>query len=201
MQQVAPSFVPYLTTLASVLVVVALGFLAYGVVRRSLRLLVQRQYLSAPLGAMLQGLARWGIGILVGLLVLQQAGLRVASLWATLLTLAGMVTVGFIAVWSVLSNVLCAVLLVLFGPFRLGDDIEIIEATGGRGLRGEVIGFNALYTTLREVREEGPGEAVVQVPNNVFFQKTLRRRRGNKTQGLETALFAQATPGQAGSQE
>ena len=37
-----------------------------------------------------------------------------------------MVAIGFIAVWSILSNVLCSLMLIMHRSFRIGDDIEVV---------------------------------------------------------------------------
>jgi small-conductance mechanosensitive channel len=174
-----------------ILVIVVLGLVAQGLVRRSLFKLAQKQLLTEPLHVMLRGIAWWTVLILVIMMILQQLGVQVLGLWAGLLTVAGMVTVGFIAVWSVLSNILCALLLVIFSPFRIGDDIEIIEATGGNGLRGKVVNLNVLYTSLQEITDEGLREAVTYVPNNIFFQKTIRQWQGSNTTSLDAQLFKQ----------
>ena len=105
------------------------------------------------------------------------------------MTVIAMLAVGFIAVWSILSNILCSLLMVIFRPFSIGDDIEIIEATGGKGLRGQVVNFNIMFTFLKEKNENENGEVVVQIPNNVIFQKTVRRRPGKETQSLDDHLF------------
>jgi small-conductance mechanosensitive channel len=181
----------YTLVLVSILVIIALGMLANFLVRRSLRQLVRRQYISEPLSLFLQGLVRWVIMVAVVLVALQQLGVRLIGIWAGLLTVAGMVAIGFIAVWSVLSNILCSVLLIIFAPFRIGDDIEIVEATGGKGLRGRVVNLNILYTSLQESPEGEADSGVTYVPNNIFFQKTLRRWRGTDTSSLDTSLFKQ----------
>jgi small-conductance mechanosensitive channel len=175
-----------------IIAVIVLGLIAQKLIRRSLQKLVQKQFLTEPLYVMLSGIAWWAVLILVILVVLQQLGVQVVGLWAGLLTVAGMVTIGFIAVWSVLSNMLCAVLLVILAPFRIGDEIEIIEATGGNGLRGKVVNLNILYTSLHEVTDEGPRDAVTHVPNNLFFQKTIRQWKGTNTTSLDAQLFQQS---------
>jgi small-conductance mechanosensitive channel len=177
----------------SIVVIIVLGLIAQALVRRMLHTLAGRNYLSEALHVMLRGIAWWTIVIVVVLVSLQQLGVEVFGLWAGLLTVAGMVTIGFIAVWSVLSNILCAVLLIVFAPFRIGDDIEIIEATGGKGLRGTVVNLNILYTSLREATEEGTRAGVTHVPNNIFFQKTIRQWQGTNTTSLEANLFKQST--------
>jgi small-conductance mechanosensitive channel len=175
-----------------IIAIIALGFVAQKLIRRSLQKLVQKQFLTDPLHVMLHGITWWAILILVILMILQQLGVQVIGLWAGLLTVAGMITIGFIAVWSVLSNILCAVLLVILAPFRIGDEIEIIEATGGNGLRGKVVNLNILFTSLQEITDEGPREGVTHVPNNLFFQKTIRQWKGTNTTSLNAQLFQQS---------
>ncbi|MGA1790822.1 MAG: mechanosensitive ion channel domain-containing protein [bacterium] len=182
-------FIHYLFIAVSIVIIAALGVLVYALTRRSLRIISKKKYISESLRIILQGLSRWLIIIAVILIGLQQAGIRVASIWAALLTIVAMLAVGFIAVWSILSNILCSILMIIFRPFSIGDDIEIIEATGGKGLRGEVVNFNVLFTFLKEKNDTENAEAVVQIPNNVIFQKTVRRREGKDTRSLDEYLF------------
>lgn len=159
----------------SMLITIGLGLIVYVLIRQSLRLLVQTNRLAAPLQIPLQGFVRGLIVILVLLICLQQAGVQVTSLWAGLVTVSAMVAGGFVALSSVLSNLLCTVLIFVFAPFRIGDDIEIIEATGGQGLRGQVVSLNMMYTSIQSVAEDGAHYGVVRLPNTIFFQKTVRR--------------------------
>jgi small-conductance mechanosensitive channel len=191
-----PLIVHYGSMGLKIAITMLLGIVLYTLIRQSLRLLVQTNRLSAPLHLPLQGLARAIVVITVLLVCLQQAGLQVTSLWAGLIAGAAMVAGGFVALSSVLSNVLCSVLLLVFAPFHMGDDIEIIEATGGQGLRGKVVNFNVMYTSIQHVTEDGSHESVVRLPNTMFFQKTIRRWRGTDTTALEAHLFTSASPDQ-----
>jgi small-conductance mechanosensitive channel len=92
-----------------------------------------------------------------------------------------LVAIGFFAVWSVLSNLLCALMLVVVKPFRVGDSIEVC----GDGLKGKVIDLNFAFVTLRE--EEG---ALIRVPNNQFFQKSIRCEAGEERTDLAEQLTA-----------
>ncbi|BCQ65714.1 hypothetical protein PBOI14_74640 [Pseudomonas sp. Boi14] len=80
--------------------------------------------------------------------------------------------------WSVLSNLLCAILIFTVGPFRLGDVVELVDTVDKPGVKGRVVAINLLYTTLIEAEEAGTGSAMVQVPNSLFFQRSVRRWRG-----------------------
>ena len=190
-EQMAP-IAQYGILAIKIIAIIILGVIAQNLIRRSLKKLAQKQFLTEPLHVMLRGIAWWAVLILVILMILQQLGVQVLGLWAGLLTVAGMVTIGFIAVWSVLSNILCAILLVILAPFRIGDEIEIIEATGGNGLRGKVVNLNILFTSLQEITDAGPREGVTHVPNNLFFQKTIRHWKGTNTTSLDAQLFQQS---------
>ena len=85
-----------------------------------------------------------------------------------------MAAVVFFAAWSVLSNIFCTLLIFTTRPFRLHDHVELLESGDKPGLKGQVVDINLIYTTLRE---EADGQ-VLQVPNNLFFQRVVRRFRG-----------------------
>lgn len=165
----------YGLTVLGILITIVLGCVVFLVIRRSVDVLVHTNCISAPLRAPLQGGVR-GVMVLVVLLVcLQQLGIQLTSLWAGLVTFAAMLAGGFVALASLASNVLCTVLLLVFAPFRIGDEVEIIEATGGRGLRGTVVHLNMMYTSVQPIADDGSRLGIVRVPNTLFFQKALRQ--------------------------
>lgn len=209
----------YLTDLGlglfGIVLVILLGLLVYFGSKRVLKLLLKRQYLDQATYVIAKLSIRWLCLVIVLVLVLRQLGVGLPHILAGLLTVAGMVAIGFIAVWSVLSNVMCALLLAATGAFRIGDEIEVIEPAGSdKGLRGRVRSFNLMYTTLVEVpyppepapvAEPIPPAAtvvpdapepgfLVQVPNNVFFQKSLRRRSGIPSESLSQHLLSRSLP-------
>jgi len=110
------------------------------------------------------------------LLILERLGVSGTVLWTAFTGFATVAAVAFFAAWSVLSNIFCSLLIFMMRPFRLYDHIELIEAGDKPGLRGRVIDVNLVYTTLEEIDEEGR-PTVLQVPNNLFFQRTTRRWR------------------------
>ena len=110
------------------------------------------------------------------LLVLERLGVSGTVLWTAFTGFAAVGAVAFFAAWSVLSNIFCTVLILTTRPFRLYDHIEILENGEKPGLKGRVIDVNLVYTTLQEQREDG-SDTVLRVPNNLFFQRTVRRWR------------------------
>jgi small-conductance mechanosensitive channel len=158
-------------TIAASIVIIRLA-------RRGLEALGRRQHIATAHIGMMRLLVRWLVLVVAALLIITQLGIRIGSLWAVLSAFLAIAGIGFVAVWSMLSNVSSTILLLVFHPFAIGDEIEVIEATGGAGLRGKVTGINFMYTTIEE-KESQTGEVIdTLVPNNTFFQKTIRRRPG-----------------------
>jgi small-conductance mechanosensitive channel len=102
---------------------------------------------------------------IMGALVL--LGIDLRGLWSVLAATLSLVAIGFVAMWSILSHMLASVLLVTFRPFQIGDKIEIV---GDDSVVGKVIDMSLVYTTLRT--SDG---SVLRIPNNLFFQKVLKR--------------------------
>lgn len=181
-------------TSAGILLILFIGFICYFALKKGLKSLLLNEYITQAVYVISKSIFKWILVITIGAIALQHLGIKVTNIMAGLLTIAGMVAIGFIAVWSILSNILCSVLLIAFRAFNIGDEIEIVEPIGGTGLKGKVVSFNVMFTSLAENIEEGESKVITQVPNNVFFQKSLRRKIGKKTEGLGQHLLAKPLP-------
>ena len=132
---------------------------------------------------------KWLIYIAFIVLLLQQIGVEINSIWTLLTATAAMVAIGFVAVWSILSNLLCTLLLIGFKPFQIGDTVELIDAGMTSGIKGTVRNINLIYTTLVESSENKDEPWRTQIPNNLFFQKVIRCKPGEETVSLEKQVF------------
>lgn len=103
--------------------------------------------------------------LVAALLVLSLWGVSVSGLWTLLVSAAAVIGVGFLAVWAMISNITASFFLTIWRPFRLGQTVELLPES----LKGEVIDRNMMFTALRE--DSG---SILQVPNNLFFQKVFR---------------------------
>lgn len=169
-----------------IMIIIIAGVSLNMAVSRALSYLHQQKYISASFFAVGKNIVRWVALILVILFALQQVGVKVSSIINTLLALAAMVAIGFIAVWSVFSNFLCSLMVIIFSPFKIGDEIEITEVVGREGLRGKVVDFNIMYTSLLENGDVPDDEkALIRIPNNIFFQKAVKRWKGDSRQSIE----------------
>lgn len=164
-----------------VILILLIAYLLQRLVARGLERLGRRYPLPPELLLPLRGGIRWFImgGALI--MVLERFGVSATVLWTAFSGFVAVAAVAFFAIWSVLSNLLCAVLIMTVGPFRLGDLVELVESFDKPIVKGRVIDINLLYTTLEEISESGTG-AIVQVPNSLFFQKVVRRWRGTDIQ-------------------
>ena len=98
-------------------------------------------------------------------LILQLWGLSVSGLWALLASVAALIGVGFLAVWTIISNMTASFFITIWHPFRLGESVELLP----ENLSGRVIDRNLMFTVLRE-----KSGTTLQIPNNLFFQKVFR---------------------------
>lgn len=114
-----------------------------------------------------KGVARWLIIGGLSVAALLALGIDLQGLWSAAVAALSLVAIGFVAMWSILSHMLASILIVVFRPFEVGDRVEIVSDDP---VLGEVMDLNPVYTTLRT--EDG---ATLQVPNNLFFQKAVKR--------------------------
>lgn len=122
---------------------------------------------------------RYSILMAALLVILGLWGFELGTVAAVLGTVLGLVAIGFVAVWSVLSNFLCTFVLVAFKPFSVGDELEL----PAEKVKGRVVDLTLIFTTLRVA----PGETVL-IPNNTFFQRIFTRREGRHTASLSDQL-------------
>lgn len=161
-----------------ILLILLAGYIAQRVVAKCLTRLGERYPFPPQFLMPLRGGLRWLIMGSALIFVLERLGVSATVLWTALSGFVAVAAVAFFAMWSVLSNLLCAILIFTVGPFRIGDVVELVDTTDKPGVKGRVVAINLLYTTLIEAEELGTGSAMVQVPNSLFFQRSVRRWRG-----------------------
>ena len=121
----------------------------------------------------------WGVRVIALILILSVFGFQIGGIWAMLSTIFGLVAIGFVAVWSILSHTSATMLILFLHPFQVGDDVEF----PGEPVKGRVIDINFFFTTV--IDHDG---MLCQIPNNLFFQKTLKRRKNEYVVSLAAQL-------------
>jgi small-conductance mechanosensitive channel len=161
------------------LVVIAAAAVIYLLAAHGLKTLQRRQYLPEPLVKTFQRIGFWVILAATCLFLMQVMGV-LQSVVAAVTGVFALLAIGFVAVWSVLSNTLCSFILMIIRPYRIGDTLSFPPDD----LSGRVVNFNLIFTTL-----ETPDGALLQVPNNMLFQRPVVRRVGKWRIGLADQLY------------
>ena len=163
-----------------ILLILVVAWLLRLLTRRLLSRLGRHYTLPAQIEMAIRRLSNFVIGTVALVAILQTLNVQASVLWTAFTGFAAVGAVAFFAAWSVLSNIFCTFLIFTTRPFRLGDQIELLENGEKPGLKGVVTDINLIYTTLHEVG--GPAEGtLMQIPNSLFFQRGLRRWRGGDT--------------------
>lgn len=175
---------------ALLIVLVAMGLQRLTV--RAVKLIKRRHWLPPTALVLVRNLLRWTIWLCAILFLLELFGLPMRVLWAGLMSVALLVAVAFVASWSVLSNILSAVLLLTFSRARIGDIVELRDTKQDEiGMRGKIIDINLFFVTLEELKPDlAVSDALpyTQVPCHLFFYRVTRCWRGSVTQPLTDAF-------------
>ncbi|WP_245197187.1 MULTISPECIES: mechanosensitive ion channel family protein [Labrys] len=133
-------FILYGINCLGALVITLIGWWAAGMLERlTARTLTATSRMDPIVTAFLSSLVRYGVLVLVFVLILQVIGIQATSLVAVLG--AASLAIG-LALQGTLSNMAAGVMLLLFRPFQLGDSIEVA------GKAGTVKNLNLFMTEL-----------------------------------------------------
>lgn len=171
-----------LQNLGAAAAVVVLTAVAYLVASRGVSALERWRRVPPPVAFALRRILRWTAVAVAVLLVLQALDV-VDNAWTAVASGFALLGVAFVAVWSILSNMLCALVLMIARPFDIGDTIELPTDN----LKGKAVNFSLLFTTLRA--DDG---GLIQIPNNLLFQKPLKRLPGEAALTLDEQLMKES---------
>lgn len=191
----------YVAHLAMALLVIVLAAVGLRLLTQARKVIDRKQWLPPTLKVLIYGLLRWSIYIAVAVYLLEVLGFPVKSLGTGLLSVALLIAIAFVAVWSVLSNILSAVLLLTFSRARIGDIVELKDTKQEEiGIRGKIIDINLFFVTIEELfvdEKISDQPAMVQIPCHLFFYRVTRCWAGVKTEPLIVA-FQEESKEQAG---
>jgi small-conductance mechanosensitive channel len=164
---------------ATILLLLATGIVIV-VLNRVLRRLVRgagaRIHLPYETVLMVTRFVSGSLWLVAGLLILNLWGVGISGVWTLLASGIAVIGVGFLAVWTIISNVTANLFITIWRPFHLGQSVEILP----ENLKGRVIDRNMMFTMLRD--DDG---SILQIPNNMFFQKMFRITDGGKRSFFE----------------
>ncbi|TVR50752.1 MAG: hypothetical protein EA425_09025 [Puniceicoccaceae bacterium] len=152
------------TVFAAIILLAAL--IVGAVLHRAVNRLQQTKDVPSVVVTPLRMFLRYGLIAVTFLLILGAYRVDIGNFWTFLSAVLGLIAIGFVAVWSMLSNLSATLLIIIFKPFRVGEQIELL----GDNIRGRVADLSLMFTVIED--ENGN---LTNVPNNLFFQKSSRR--------------------------
>lgn len=100
---------------------------------------------------------------LVVLLLIWNVDLK--HVWVSATGILALIAVAFVAVWSLVGNILAGVIIYFTSPFKIEDSIEIMPDD----IQGKVLAINTFYTVLMTEDRN-----YINVPNTLLFQKYIK---------------------------
>ena len=97
---------------------------------------------------------------LIALLLIWNVDLK--HVWVSATGILALIAVAFVAVWSLIGNILAGVIIYFTSPFKIEDIIEVMPDE----IRGTVLAINTFYTVLLTEDKD-----YINVPNTLLFQK------------------------------
>ena len=140
-------FTKFVYEILGVLAVLLVALVLSLALKRLINMMRDVKHVSPLIANRLHAVRRWVIIVLAVLAILEALGIFRGA-WALISTALAALALGFVAAWSVLSNATAALLILTFRPFRIGDEIELLELSNGFPIGGRVLDMNLLYTTL-----------------------------------------------------
>lgn len=165
-----PQWLPSWQQALPSLIIFAVGAVVVISVQRTLGRALARASRHTPMKAetalILQRLAVGGLWLVLVLITLRHLGINVDGLWTLLVSSLAVIGVGLLAVWTMVSNITASFFIWIWRPYELGEHIELVPD----GIKGRTVDRSLMFTVLREA--DG---STLMVPNNLFFQRIVRR--------------------------
>jgi small-conductance mechanosensitive channel len=174
-----------LIVITKITVIIVSSVVLYRALFKLIGNLRKKDVIDSKSSVLLREIIKWVIILVSLLLIFHLFGIDAPRILTAISAVAVMFAVGFVAAWSILSNVLSALLLLLFPPFRFGDEIEFREPDKELGIRGTVIGLSLFFTTLESNPDNGDGKKLIKIPNTMFFQRVTICHEGAETEDLK----------------
>ena len=92
------------------------------------------------------------------------SGVNLNNIWVYLGGFLSVVAIELFAVWSILSNIISGIFIFIMNPFKTGSKIKLHDPE----VQATVVNINLMFTELED------DDGIFNVPNNTFFQKTVK---------------------------
>jgi len=162
--------VQIIETVVLIILLFSLLRLLYGIIQKvgakfsynETRIKIVKKIISLTLNA---------IFIIVLLLIWGIAPSQLAGYIASLFTVIG---IGFLAQWSIMSNVTSTIIIFFNHQVKIGDTIAILDKD--TQIEGKISDIGIFFIIIEVDNNE-----FVSLPSNIFMQKMIKKTSGNKS--------------------
>ncbi len=110
-----------------------------------------------------------GLAVVAALIVLLVWGIDYRSVFLFASSIVAVLGVGFVAQWSILSNITASIVIFFNYRTRLGDRIRVLDSEDA-GIEGVIADINLFHVVIRD-----DAGNLIHHPNNLFIQKPVMK--------------------------
>lgn len=158
-------------SLVAIFVIILVNILIKSLIKRK----VENKEAKEKRANLIRKIINYSSLIIIILSLISIWGFNLDNIWIYITSVLTLIAIGFIAVWSILSNLLAGVLLFFTGTVKIGDKITIITdkiLPIQETISGKVRHISTLFVELQDEESN-----IIYVPNNLFFQRIIKKSK------------------------
>jgi len=150
-------------------VLIILAYLLRTVNRKIIQGVSRKNAIRTERRLLLEKFSSFSISVFAVVCLILVWGVNVTSIFVLVTSILGVIGIAFFAGWSLLSNTFAAFLLFYASPFKIDDEITVLD--GPNTVTGKVVNMTLFFVFV----EDAEGNRVT-VPNNIVLQRAVMTR-------------------------
>jgi len=99
-------------------------------------------------------------------------GVKYSEISIFLSSIFAIIGVALFAQWSILSNITASFIIFFNFPYKIGDEIKVIDTDGD--ISGIIVEISLFHVLIQQ------GEDLITYPNSLILQKAVIKKKNNK---------------------
>tara|TARA_B100000073_G_C23742195_1_gene574059 strand:+ start:4066 stop:4551 length:486 start_codon:yes stop_codon:yes gene_type:complete len=99
-------------------------------------------------------------------------GVKYSEISIFLSSIFAIIGVALFAQWSILSNITASFIIFFNFPYKIGDEIKVIDTDGD--ISGTIVEISLFHVLIQQ------GEDLITYPNSLILQKAVIKKKVNK---------------------
>lgn len=146
-------------------IIIILGMIIYKIIKKTIKSRIIKSHIRKQDGFLIVKMTKsiTIIGCILTFIFIWEGNIQ--NFWIGITSIFGIVAIGFFAVWSILSNIVSGIVIILLKSIRIGDQIEVM----GEGIQGRIENVTLFHVVLIDKKKNN-----IAIPNNLFIQKIIK---------------------------